>query len=66
MTKRKHCSVSNYPDDIHDYDNHPMSPFYVEPEYVCDECELAFEACDMAEKSQYQFCNDCWTKEDEE
>lgn len=24
--------MSNYPDDIHDYDDHPSSPFYVEPD----------------------------------
>ena len=38
--------MSNYPDDIHLYDNHPRSPHYVEPEECLelfpeddDECE---------------------------
>jgi hypothetical protein len=29
--------MSNYPDDIRQYDSHPSSPFYAEPP-ECEEC----------------------------
>jgi hypothetical protein len=33
---------SNFPDDIHNYDDDPRSPFYEEPE-LCQECEEPLE-----------------------
>lgn len=40
-------SDPNYPDDIHQYDSHPDSPFH-RPTYTCGDCFL-FEtvACPM-------------------
>ena len=37
--------MSNYPDDIRDFDNHPQSPFYEPP--CCMECgeELEDDKC---------------------
>jgi hypothetical protein len=35
--------MSNYPDNIHDYDNTPGSPFYQEPYDVCPNCENEYE-----------------------
>ena len=46
----------NYPDDIHNYDNHPQSPFYVEPWLECQECENHFDVHDMASE---HLCNEC-------
>lgn len=31
--------MSNYPDDIHDWDWHPNSPFYEAPIEWCEHCE---------------------------
>lgn len=31
--------MSNYPDDIHNFDNDPRSPFYIEPPEQCDNCK---------------------------
>lgn len=56
MTKRKKFLVSNYPDDIHNYDNDRRSPFFVDPTYVCEGCEQAFEECDMATE---KLCWEC-------
>ena len=35
--------MSNYPDDIRNYDYDPRSPFYEEP--VCSVCEEFYEEC---------------------
>ena len=48
--------ASNYPDDIHNFDNHPQSPFYVEPWPECKECKGFFEEFDMANSS---LCKEC-------
>jgi hypothetical protein len=52
--------VSNYPDDIHNYDNDPRSPFFVDPNYVCDGCNQAFEECDMGNE---RYCWECMRNE---
>lgn len=51
--------ASNYPDDIHNYDDHPQSPFYVEPWPECQECENHFEVSDMASE---HLCNNCYAE----
>lgn len=35
--------MSNYPDDISQYDNDPRSPFYEPPSQWCSECEWELE-----------------------
>ncbi|URC15422.1 hypothetical protein JLT2_54 [Paraglaciecola Antarctic JLT virus 2] len=37
--------MSNYPDDIRDFDNDPRSPFYIDPP-VCEECGVELD-CDV-------------------
>ena len=36
--------MSNYPDDIRDYDNDPRSPFYDKVE-ICDKCGNGEDEC---------------------
>lgn len=53
--------MSNYPDDIHNYDNDPRSPFYdEEPDCVCVSCGDCFRDDEMANEI---LCKDCF-KED--
>jgi hypothetical protein len=52
--------MDGYPDDIRAYDKHPDSPFYVEPEYKCENCGEAYE-CFTAEDGD--LCNDCFKEE---
>lgn len=50
----------NYPDDIHNYDNNPRSPFYEEPP-TCEHCgEYLF--VDYQEKTCYCLNDDCEMK----
>lgn len=35
--------MSNYPDDIRDFDEHPSSPFHEEP-LCCETCDEVLEA----------------------
>jgi len=48
--------MSNYPDNIRDFDNHPMSPFYEEPLSQCEYCLEFREFEDMRTES---CCNAC-------
>ena len=48
--------MDNYPDDIRKYDNHPDSPFYVEPMVECNICEKEFDAEDIEE----DMCVECF------
>jgi len=48
--------MSNYPDNIRDFDNHPMSPFYEEPLSQCEYCLEFRELEDMRTES---CCNTC-------
>lgn len=60
MTKRKPFLVSNYPDDIEQYNNDPRSPLFVDPTYVCSGCNQSFEEIDMANE---KFCWECKVNE---
>ena len=44
--------MSNYPDDIRQYDNDPRSPFYVEPPVECSTCTNHFEGDTAYEPSE--------------
>lgn len=46
----------NYPDDIRNYDDHPLSPFYIDPWFLCKECDSWFDAMDMANEN---YCRKC-------
>jgi len=48
--------MSNYPDNIRQFDNHPMSPFYVEPTYVCAQCNTPNEIADMRTETCCKQC----------
>ena len=39
--------MSNYPDDIRNYDDHPGSPFYIEPWIMCEVCEAIYPPDEM-------------------
>jgi len=41
--------MSNYPDDIRNYDNHPGSPFYTPPAVQCKQCGTHFNSEDALE-----------------
>ena len=51
--------MSNYPDDIRNYDHDPRSPFYESQFGECPECEAEFEDED-------RICIVCAEKENEE
>jgi len=40
---------SNYPDDIHMYDNTPGSPFYNDNTFECENCQGEMECTDEDE-----------------
>jgi len=42
--------MSNYPDNIRDFDHHPQSPFYEED--YCDECEHPLSDCICNEETE--------------
>ncbi|MDG1996023.1 MAG: hypothetical protein P8J14_05995 [Emcibacteraceae bacterium] len=55
--------MSNYPDNIRDFDWHPQSPFYVEPPEECKGCGEYFDPDDeMLDEDGY--CEEC-TEDDE-
>ena len=60
FTMIKKALLSNYPPDVRNYDSDPRSPFYNEPDYVCLQCNRAFEESEMANEC---LCIDCF-KED--
>ena len=43
--------MSNYPDDIHNYDDHPSSPFYDPP--CCGECSEELDEDDKCPECDY-------------
>ena len=58
--------MSNYPDNIRDFDNHPMSPFYNEPDdvYICWNCsevtdEDELEEVETPKNGTQLICEDC-------
>jgi len=58
--------MSNYPDNIRQYDNDPRSPFYSEGP-MCPECEEPLE-CDSQDEfgCPELYCTNCLDDEDEE
>lgn len=55
----------NEPDDIRQYDNHPQSPYYDEPDYFL--CEICLENCDWGDESDTPcVCNECEEEDDAE
>ena len=48
--------MSNCPDDIRQYDNHPNSPFYEEPWLQCTECGEYYRP----EEDHDDVCEDCY------
>ena len=54
MTKK---AGFNEPDDIRDYDHHPMSPYYVAPPAECTECGNLFDSDDGFEHKDNLFCS---------
>jgi hypothetical protein len=53
--------MDNLPDDIRRYNNHPDSPFYIEPTYQCENCGEDYE-CFTADDDE--LCNECFKKEE--
>lgn len=52
-------SMSNYPDDIRQYNNDPRSPFFVESEEKkCFDCGGWFDDDEMANKRCCIYCCD--------
>ena len=50
--------MSNYPDDINQYNNNPMSPFYSEPPVQCLICNNWFDP-DLETLDDNDTCMDC-------
>ena len=50
--------MSNYPDDIRNYDDTPGSPFYEEPYSQCADCEYWFPLEEMDEDDPER-CENC-------
>ena len=48
----------NYPDDIRNYDNHPSSPFYVEPP-ICEVCGEYIRIVEDYDGEQYYKVQEC-------
>jgi hypothetical protein len=50
--------MSNYPDNIRDFDHDPRSPFYVEQHTHCDKCEKKLaEDDDFISHEDHGFCS---------
>lgn len=46
---------SNYPDDIHQFDNHPQSPFFKDPDTWMEQASVDLAAGWQAELEKYGF-----------
>lgn len=60
--------MSNYPDDIRNYDHDPRSPFYVEPRCsVCEQTEvdcLCAETCESCGELKNDYFDECICEEE--
>ncbi|RKY42311.1 MAG: hypothetical protein DRP85_03230 [Candidatus Makaraimicrobium thalassicum] len=67
--------MSNYPDDIRNYDDDPRSPFHIE-KFICEECDIEFKDdreledhdikvhsvclnCGLVSQEITDYCKDC-------
>jgi formylmethanofuran dehydrogenase subunit E len=42
--------LSNYPEDIRNYDDHPNSPFYVAKSVICSVCGEEYDPSEILNK----------------
>lgn len=51
--------MSEYPDDVRQYDSDPRSPFYVEPPVECFRCGKGMNEEEAVDLEEGYFCQDC-------